>query len=109
MNCWPSAVVSFCAMKRAMKSLPPPGAKATMIFTGLVGYCCAKVGAVVTRVAAVASAAQHRIASSLLIRILQRSRGLNGAAVLHLTPNVQAQRPAACGRSVLERKVRANI
>src|SRR6266571_2093487 len=55
MNCWPSVVLSRCATRRAVKSKPPPGAKATMIFTGLVGYCWAESGAGATRVAAVAS------------------------------------------------------
>src|SRR5438105_9689811 len=40
MNCCPSATMSRGAMKRAMRSLPPPGAKATMILTGRTGYVC---------------------------------------------------------------------
>src|SRR3989442_15061094 len=39
MTCWPSRSVSFCAMSRAMKSVPPPGANGAMMRTGLVGYC----------------------------------------------------------------------
>src|SRR6267143_3457656 len=98
MNCWPSDALNCCAINRAMKSVPPPGANGTMIFTGLAGYCCARTGAGASRATAAASAAQHRIASSLLIRILQRSRGLNGAAVLHLTPNDHAQSRASARR-----------
>src|SRR3954469_11192982 len=41
MNCWPIEAPRRAATKRAMKSLPPPGGKATTIFTGLTGYACA--------------------------------------------------------------------
>src|SRR5205823_4780582 len=37
----PSASLSRCAVKRAMKSEPPPGANGTMICTGFAGYFCA--------------------------------------------------------------------
>jgi hypothetical protein len=33
----PMVAVSFCAIKRPMKSEPPPGANGTMMRTGLVG------------------------------------------------------------------------
>src|SRR5207302_5112735 len=36
-----SASLSRCAVKRAMKSEPPPGANGTMICTGFAGYFCA--------------------------------------------------------------------
>jgi hypothetical protein len=36
-NCWPRLAESRCAMKRAMKSVPPPGANGTMMRTGFVG------------------------------------------------------------------------
>ena len=35
---WPQRSVSFCAISRAMMSVPPPGAKPTTILTGFVGY-----------------------------------------------------------------------
>src|SRR4051812_48641389 len=41
MNCWPIEAPRRAATKRAMKSFPPPGGKATTIFTGLTGYACA--------------------------------------------------------------------
>src|SRR5512135_575098 len=43
-TCAPSVSVSRCAMNRAMKSEPPPGANGTTILTGLAGYCCAVAG-----------------------------------------------------------------
>jgi len=44
-TCEPSASLSRCAVKRAMKSEPPPGANGTMICTGFTGYFCAYAGA----------------------------------------------------------------
>ena len=35
--CWPHASVSFCATSRVTMSVAPPGAKGTMMRTGLVG------------------------------------------------------------------------
>src|SRR2546422_2113128 len=70
MNCWPSDTLNCCAINRAMKSVPPPGANGTMIFTGLAGYCCARTGAGASRATAAASAAQELIALNLRISVL---------------------------------------
>jgi len=63
-----SAVVSRCAMTRAIKSAPPPGGKAAMIFTGLAGYCWAESGGHATS-AAVAASTHQRVTWRLRMRI----------------------------------------
>src|SRR5258705_1753667 len=40
-NGWPSASASLVVSARAVMSLPPPGAKGTITFTGFEGYGCA--------------------------------------------------------------------
>ena len=40
---WPQRSVSFCAKRRPMMSVPPPGAKPATSRTGLVGYGCAQL------------------------------------------------------------------
>src|SRR5262245_66436621 len=55
MNCCAIAEESSRAMKRAVRSVPPPAAKPTRILTGLVGYC-AKLGAERPSATAIASA-----------------------------------------------------
>jgi hypothetical protein len=39
-------------MNRVAKSVLAPGEKPTMTFTGLLGYCCAEIGADATSAAA---------------------------------------------------------
>src|SRR2546429_427720 len=42
---WPQRSPSFCATRRAMMSVPPPGAKPTTRRTGLAGYAWAPAAA----------------------------------------------------------------
>src|SRR5712671_92922 len=44
-NCWPRLSESFCATRRAMTSVGPPGGNPTTTRTGRFGYPCANDGA----------------------------------------------------------------
>jgi hypothetical protein len=51
-TCCPNASPSFCPVRRATKSEPPPAAKGTMMRTGFVGYCWAIADAAIASVSA---------------------------------------------------------
>src|SRR2546422_4539428 len=102
MNCWPSDTLNCCAINRAMKSVPPPGANGTMIFTGLAGYCCARTGAGASRATAAASAAQELIALNLRISVLPGvEANRNGGP----TVDVERSRSSAAEKRSEERRV----
>src|SRR5689334_502000 len=76
-TCEPIDSVSRCAMKRAMKSEPPPGAKGTRIWIGFAGYlgCAPAVVAASAR-----TAAAHilpNVCMVLLRGLVAESRALN--------------------------------
>src|SRR5688572_7940927 len=56
MTCCPSRAASGSPMTRALLSVTPPGAKGTMMRTGLTGYSCAHAGCLGT----VATASSNR-------------------------------------------------
>ena len=56
---WPQRSVNFCAMRRAMMSVPPPGANPTTMRTAFAGYWAQAVSTITTR-----STQSHRIVVS---------------------------------------------
>src|SRR5262245_29536414 len=88
MTCWPMRSPSFCPTSRAMMSVDPPGGKATISRTGLVGYAaCANAATGSTASSAPAATTCNCLymgSSSLLSLKVPRAPGPEGlpAAIL---------------------------
>src|SRR5438105_10656481 len=84
-TCCPSVLLSRCAMKRPLTSLPPPGAKGTMSFTGLTGYCCGNAGPHAVRAAA-ARSSPSGVQCGRIMKIPLRCSNLTSCCFVE-TPN----------------------